>query len=81
MADACRGQKRVLDFLGMELQLVVSCHLDVGNKTCVLCKSRKFSHPAQNVFWFRLLNLWKLVLEKSKNKVGELKSGTAMTNI
>jgi hypothetical protein len=40
VAEACRSQKRVLDSLEMELQLVVSCHLGVGNQTCVLCQSR-----------------------------------------
>lgn len=79
MADACGGQKRVLESLGMELKLVVSYHLDAGNKT--FCKSRTCSQVAWNVFWFRLLNVWKLVMEKNKNQVGELKSGTAMTTI
>lgn len=33
------GQKRVLDFLELELQMILSNHVDTGNKTWVLCKS------------------------------------------
>lgn len=31
MLDACGGQKRELDHLGLELQMLVSCHLVAGS--------------------------------------------------
>lgn len=33
MSNACGGQKRLSDTLKVELQMVVSCHVYVGNKT------------------------------------------------
>ncbi|EGW00631.1 hypothetical protein I79_008363 [Cricetulus griseus] len=30
---ALRGQKRTLDILELELLMVVSCHVDAGNRT------------------------------------------------
>ena len=43
MPGACRGQKRVLDHLELELQRVVNHHVDAGNQTQFLCKSNKCS--------------------------------------
>lgn len=77
---ASRGQK-VLGSLEMELQRAVSCHAGVENQTCVLCKSSKYSQPAQNVCGLRAQNLWKLVLVRNKNKDQGLKSGTVVTAI
>lgn len=39
MPDTHRGQKRVLDFLELELGVVVDCRVGVGNQTRVLCKN------------------------------------------
>lgn len=36
---ACKGQKRVLETLELELQMVVSCHVPVGKQMWVLWKS------------------------------------------
>jgi hypothetical protein len=36
---ACRGQQRPSNSLELELQMVVSHHMDTGNQTRVLCKS------------------------------------------
>jgi hypothetical protein len=35
------GQKSMSDLLELQLQVVVSCCVDAGNKTRVLCKSNK----------------------------------------
>lgn len=32
------GQKRTLDLLKLELQIIVNCHMGAGNQTWVLCK-------------------------------------------
>lgn len=34
-----QSQKRVLDFLELELEVVVDCRVGVGNQTWVLCKN------------------------------------------
>jgi hypothetical protein len=34
----CRGQKRELYLLELELQVVVCCHVGAGNQTQALCK-------------------------------------------
>jgi hypothetical protein len=41
--DTQRDQKRESDCLELELQMVVSHHVDAGNQTQVLCKSNKCS--------------------------------------
>lgn len=42
--DYCRGQKKVSDSLGLELQMVVvSCCVGAGSQSLVLCKSREWS--------------------------------------
>ena len=43
MPGAGRGQKRALDLLELELQMVVNCYVDAGNGTWVICKSSKYS--------------------------------------
>lgn len=40
MPDACRGQRRASDSLGLELQKIMSCHMGPGNWACVFWKSR-----------------------------------------
>jgi hypothetical protein len=40
---ACESQKRVLDRMELELQMFVSCHVGVGNQTCVFWKSSQCS--------------------------------------
>jgi hypothetical protein len=37
---ACRGQKRMLDPLELELWMVVSHHMGAGNETQALCKGQ-----------------------------------------
>lgn len=44
VSGTCRGQKRVVDRLEVELQRVVSHHLGAGSGTQVPCKS-KCSYP------------------------------------
>jgi hypothetical protein len=39
VAGVCRGQKRVLGLLELELPMVVSCRVSAENRTWVLCKS------------------------------------------
>lgn len=39
MIGTLEGQKRVLGFLKLQLQMHVSCHVAAGNRTWVLCKS------------------------------------------
>ena len=41
--SACRNQKRSLDPLELELQMVVGHHVDAGNQNWVLCKSSQCS--------------------------------------
>lgn len=43
MPDACRGQKRMLSLLEMELQMTVSCHEGSGNQIQLLCENSKCS--------------------------------------
>lgn len=43
MSDALRGQKRVIGILKLELQMVVSCHVDAENQTRVHCLSSRCS--------------------------------------
>ena len=35
---ACRGQKKALDLLELELRMVVSHHVGAGNEILVFCK-------------------------------------------
>jgi hypothetical protein len=49
MTGAHEGQKRVLDPLEQNLQIVVSHHVTAGNWTCVLCKSNKCSYPLSHI--------------------------------
>jgi hypothetical protein len=35
---ACRGQEKPPDLLGLEVKMVVSCHVDAGNQTQVIWK-------------------------------------------
>lgn len=41
MLDAYRGQKKVLDPLKLELQMVGSYHMGTGNWTSVLCQEQQ----------------------------------------
>ena len=43
MPGVLRDQKRELNHLKLELQMVVSCYVDAGNQTWVFCKSSKCS--------------------------------------
>lgn len=60
MPGAFRGQKRVSDPLRLELQMVVSCHMDSGNWAWVLCKSSQCSkllgHLSRPHFYYLLLS-------------------------
>lgn len=65
------GQKRVLESLELELQMVVSNHVDAQNQTCVFCKSNKCSKLLNNLFSppcvgvthkYYIFWLWKTVL-------------------
>lgn len=40
---ACRGQKRVLDLLELEFQMVMNCHVGAGKQRQVFCDSNKCS--------------------------------------
>lgn len=42
MAGVHRGQKKPLDFLELELQMVVSHQVGAENQTEVLCSSNKY---------------------------------------
>jgi hypothetical protein len=42
MPCVCRDQRGLLDSLELELQIVVSCHVDVDNGTQIPHKSSKF---------------------------------------
>lgn len=46
-AGALRGQERVLDFLELELWMVVGCRVGVGIRTWVLCKNNIVLFTAQ----------------------------------
>jgi hypothetical protein len=39
---AHKGQNRALDSLGLELETVVSCHVDAGSYDQVLCMANKY---------------------------------------
>lgn len=39
VCSAYRGQKGALDPLELKFQVVLSCHVDAGSQTEVLCKS------------------------------------------
>lgn len=41
LPGALGEQRRALDTLELELQVIVNCHLDSRNQTQVLCKSNK----------------------------------------
>ena len=41
--SACGGQKKALDPLELELQMVVSCHADSGDEMWILFKNSKYS--------------------------------------
>lgn len=43
MPGACGGKKKVRDPLELELQTDMSCRVDAGNQSRVLCKSSKCS--------------------------------------
>jgi hypothetical protein len=43
MPCAHGGQKRALDFLELDLQMIVSCHVDAKNQTHVFWRSSQFS--------------------------------------
>ena len=52
----CRGWKRVLDPLQLELQMVVSCHVGAENQTWVLWKSSTITtHHTRPCFSFLIL--------------------------
>lgn len=40
MHGALKGQKRVLDLLVLELQMIVSNHMDAGYRAWILCKNK-----------------------------------------
>lgn len=40
LSGAYRGQKRASDLLGLQLQMVVSCHMGAGNQTQVFGKNK-----------------------------------------
>lgn len=42
-AGACKGQKKVLDLLDLELQAVAGCHVGPGNQIWLFCNRRKHS--------------------------------------
>lgn len=41
MPRACRGQKKAVDLVELELWMVVSCHVGAEIRTQVLCKDSK----------------------------------------
>jgi hypothetical protein len=43
------GQKRALDPLELELQMVASHHVGAGNQTLVLCKIIKYPEPLSSL--------------------------------
>lgn len=47
--SAHKGQKGMLDPLGLEVQTVESCHIDAGNQTLMLCKSTQCSYPQRQL--------------------------------
>lgn len=56
-----RGQKRVLDTLELELQVVVNFHMGAGNWTWVLCRVAIFPDPAESFFFH---TGWKVEAQK-----------------
>jgi hypothetical protein len=42
------GQKRILDLLRLELQMVVSCHIGAGNQTGVLLSTETSLQPLKS---------------------------------
>lgn len=51
-AVPCRGQKKMLGPLGLELQMDVSCHVSVGNLTQIVFVSDGFQYPFLGLcFW------------------------------
>lgn len=50
---ACLGlkeaKKRALDFLKLQLSVVMCCHVGPGDQTQVLCKNNKCSSPLSHV--------------------------------
>ena len=49
MCEGAKSQKRVLDPLELELEMVVSCHVDAGTRTQVLYKINRsylLTHPS-----------------------------------
>lgn len=64
MPGTCEGQKRVSVVLGLELQMVISCHLGAGNWTWVHCKNSKCSYllahpssPSRPAFYLWFFNI------------------------
>lgn len=56
--NALRGQKSVSDLLELELQAILSCHVDAGDWTWVICKSRQCPWPGTPgpIIYFQIIN-------------------------
>jgi hypothetical protein len=55
-------QEACINFLGLELQTVVSCHIGAGNSPWVLCKNSKCSYRLSH-----LSSLWGIFYLKHAN--------------